>query len=165
MSFDHGELNVPLSKRGDIDREIDRYKASAAKARKQAAREHSARFREAKALLKDAFRTLETVAARRPHEVARHIETIFLGLKARQTLRDVLRLWTSGETAAVHASVVEEADLLLGPERRHPGYVIGDHWLEAAYDRIRAGEDERAVLADYGYAPEGTPGKLAKGNE
>ena len=27
MSFDHGILNVPLSKRGNIDREIDRYKA------------------------------------------------------------------------------------------------------------------------------------------
>ncbi len=27
MGFDHGELNVPLSKRGNIDAEIDRFKS------------------------------------------------------------------------------------------------------------------------------------------
>lgn len=36
------------------------------------------------------------------------------------------------------------------PAARHPGYVIGDHWLEAAYARICAGEAEADVLADYG---------------
>lgn len=34
MSFDHGELNVPLHKRGDIDAQIDKYKADQAKAEK-----------------------------------------------------------------------------------------------------------------------------------
>ena len=29
MAFDHGTLNIPLSKRGNIDREIDKYKADA----------------------------------------------------------------------------------------------------------------------------------------
>ncbi len=29
-----------------------------------------------------------------------------------------------------------------------PGYV---HWLEIALDRVRAGEPEEEVLADYGY--------------
>ena len=33
---------------------------------------------------------------------------------------------------------------------RHPGYVIGNHWLESAYERICAGEAEAEVLADYG---------------
>ena len=33
---------------------------------------------------------------------------------------------------------------------RHPGYVIGNHWLETAYSRICAGEAEANVLRDYG---------------
>lgn len=33
----------------------------------------------------------------------------------------------------------------------HPGYVIGSHWLETAYSRICAGEDEAEVLAEFGY--------------
>lgn len=33
--------------------------------------------------------------------------------------------------------------------KRHPGYIIGKHWLETAYDRICAGEPEHEVLADY----------------
>lgn len=33
--------------------------------------------------------------------------------------------------------------------KRHPGYVIGNHWLETAYERICAGEAEDDVLADY----------------
>ena len=32
---------------------------------------------------------------------------------------------------------------------RHPGYVIGAHWLETAYSRICAGEAEADVLQDY----------------
>lgn len=35
----------------------------------------------------------------------------------------------------------------------HPGYVIGTHWMSAAYARICAGEPEAEVLAEYGYAP------------
>lgn len=33
--------------------------------------------------------------------------------------------------------------------RRHPGYVIGSHWLETAYSRICAGDAEADVLRDY----------------
>ena len=29
--------------------------------------------------------------------------------------------------------------------------IIGQHWLEVAYERIRAGEPEFDVMADYGY--------------
>ena len=32
---------------------------------------------------------------------------------------------------------------------RHPGYVIGNHWLETAYERLCAGEAEDAILEDY----------------
>ena len=32
-----------------------------------------------------------------------------------------------------------------------PGYIIGDHWLRAAYGRVSAGEKEDEVMADYGW--------------
>jgi hypothetical protein len=35
--------------------------------------------------------------------------------------------------------------------RAHKDYIIGQHWLSVAYERICAGEDEHDVLADYGY--------------
>jgi hypothetical protein len=37
---------------------------------------------------------------------------------------------------------------------RHPGYVIGNHWLETAYERLCAGEAEDAILEDYELARE-----------
>ena len=37
--LDHGVLNIPLSKRGDIDKDIDRYKADKAKQDKAEAKE------------------------------------------------------------------------------------------------------------------------------
>jgi hypothetical protein len=44
---------------------------------------------------------------------------------------------------------------------RHPGYVLGNHWLQTAYERICAGEAEADVLADYGVTrtdqPDGGP--------
>ena len=40
------------------------------------------------------------------------------------------------------------------PEKRHPGYVIGNHWLETAYSRICAGEAEADVLRDIGLVRE-----------
>lgn len=33
---------------------------------------------------------------------------------------------------------------------KHPGYIIGSHWLETAYSRICAGEAEADVLRDIG---------------
>jgi hypothetical protein len=55
MSLDHGILNVPLSKRGDIDKQIDRYKAEQFAISEQRTREarkaHKALYVEAKALI------------------------------------------------------------------------------------------------------------------
>ena len=34
---------------------------------------------------------------------------------------------------------------------RHPGYIIGNHWLETAYERVCAGEGEADVLRDCGW--------------
>jgi hypothetical protein len=39
-------------------------------------------------------------------------------------------------------------------EKRHPGYVIGSHWFETAYERLCAGEAEDAILEDYELARE-----------
>lgn len=35
--------------------------------------------------------------------------------------------------------------------RSHRGYIIGIHWLAAAYERICAGEKQADVMADYGW--------------
>ena len=78
--LDHGALNVPLAKRGNIDAQIDRYKADQARAAKaarkaQAAHTSAARI-EAKALLASvtperlshlSARTGQTAAAVRKH--------------------------------------------------------------------------------------------------
>jgi len=37
--------------------------------------------------------------------------------------------------------------------KRHPGYIMGDHWLQAAYTRVCTGEDVRDVMAEYGWYP------------
>lgn len=46
MSFDHGILNVPLAKRGNIDKQIDAYKREVAAAKVKIASDHSAKLRE-----------------------------------------------------------------------------------------------------------------------
>lgn len=38
--------------------------------------------------------------------------------------------------------------------KRHPGYIVGDHWLQAAYTRVCTGETEAEVMADYGWQRE-----------
>lgn len=57
MSLDHGVLNVPLAKRGNLDREIDRHKAEAARTARAAAKAKVAEMRElrrkAKAAVED----------------------------------------------------------------------------------------------------------------
>ena len=41
------------------------------------------------------------------------------------------------------------AQSALAAEKRHPDYVIGNHWFETAYERLCAGEAEDAILEDY----------------
>ena len=57
MTLDHGVLNVPLSKRGNIDRDLDRYNAAQAA---QAAAERKARSVQHKA---EKARALDMLAA------------------------------------------------------------------------------------------------------
>lgn len=47
-------------------------------------------------------------------------------------------------------------ELVLLKGHGHPGYIIGMHWMCAAYWRICKGEPELKVMADYGYVPEVT---------
>ena len=57
-TLDHGILNVPLAKRGNIDAQIDRYKRDEARNAKSAAKAHAAKMKSdraaAKALLAEA---------------------------------------------------------------------------------------------------------------
>jgi hypothetical protein len=45
---------------------------------------------------------------------------------------------------------VEAVPYWFAPPATHPGYIIGNHWLETAYSRVCAGEAEADVLRDYG---------------
>jgi hypothetical protein len=71
---------------------------------------------------------------------------------------DVVRFWhgglefddgnrTLGNAAAAIRARGEEP-------KRHPGYIMGEHWLQAAYTRICTGETEAEVMADYGWQRE-----------
>lgn len=52
-------------------------------------------------------------------------------------------------TVALNPLPLYAAPPAAAPEKRHPGYVIGNHWLETAYERLCAGEAEDAILEDY----------------
>lgn len=67
MSLDHGILNVPLSKRGDINAQIDRYKADKAREAKETARRHHAERQAQWALVREAK---TAIAAMTPEQVA-----------------------------------------------------------------------------------------------
>ena len=53
------------------------------------------------------------------------------------------------DEARKKATVIRGTRLRQG--RWHKDYIIGVHWLSAAYERICAGERECEVMADYGY--------------
>lgn len=67
MSLDHGILNVPLSKRGDINAQLDRYKAGKAREAKETARRHHADRQAQWALVREAK---AAIAALSPEQVA-----------------------------------------------------------------------------------------------
>ena len=81
-----------------------------------------------------------------------------------QSLERFAKLVAAAEREAC-AKLCEEDGLLWGKKyaeairargeqpKRHPGYIIGDHWLQAAYTRVCTGEDVRDVMADYGWYP------------
>lgn len=58
VSLDHGVLNIPLAKRGNIDREIDRHKADAARTARAAAKAKAAETRQLRLQAKSAINEL-----------------------------------------------------------------------------------------------------------
>lgn len=60
MSLYHGILNVPLSKRGNIDRQIDAYKAQQARANREAAKAQAQTMKALRAQAKAAVAALST---------------------------------------------------------------------------------------------------------
>lgn len=65
MSLDHGILNVPLSKRGDIDKQIDAYKRDQAVQERQARRKRAAQLAELRPQAKAAVEVLSADAIAR----------------------------------------------------------------------------------------------------
>lgn len=61
-----------------------------------------------------------------------------------------LEWWSDDEPQEKEAIEALRA-ALAAPKQKHPGYVIGSHWLETAYSRICAGEAEADVLRDCGW--------------
>lgn len=66
------------------------------------------------------------------------------------TYRLAMQLWRDTAAALAGAAVQPDECPACGRStKRHPGYVLGNHWLESAYERICAGEAEDDVLRDY----------------
>lgn len=92
MSLDHGMLNLPLAKRGDIDAQLDAYKAarkSSAAAERRAA---AATGRELKARAKSALAAI-CAAAGLLEQKAEHFKV------SRTTLLSNLQSWAKWEPA------------------------------------------------------------------
>ncbi|NHZ94619.1 hypothetical protein [Massilia sp. CCM 8734] len=94
MSLDHGILNVPLAKRGDIDAQLDAYKATAAKAaaaeRKSVAKAHRTAKAAAKVALAELLANTDLIAAK-----AERIGT------TPRDLADILTDWSKWQPARV----------------------------------------------------------------
>jgi hypothetical protein len=70
------------------------------------------------------------------------------GFEADESVRDV---WA---TDGYWAEELERFAALVIAAQRHPGYIMGEHWLQAAYTRICTGETEAEVMSDYGWQRE-----------
>ena len=65
---------------------------------------------------------------------------------------------TPDEAAAISSALAAE-------QPKHPGYILGSHWLETAYGRVCAGEAEAEVLRDCGWERAGDADALRRENE
>lgn len=98
--LDHGELNVPLAKRGDIDAQIDQYKAEQAAVKKTEARTRSAEFKADKARAKELFAEVGDTM------IARHGEK--LGEKELRKTLDSMVKWEPKKFIALAEKFAEE---------------------------------------------------------
>ena len=73
----------------------------------------------------------------------------------REVVEDVLYALVSeqnhGGDDCYADSITALRKALAAEQPKHPGYIIGSHWLETAYSRICAGEAEADVLRDCGW--------------
>ena len=69
MSIDHGELNLPLHKRGNIDAELDRYKEQQSLLAKQQAAIHAAARQQAAECRSEANRLIAELSDERVAEL------------------------------------------------------------------------------------------------
>ncbi|MES3022757.1 MAG: hypothetical protein V4857_14360 [Pseudomonadota bacterium] len=104
MSLDHGLLNVPLAKRGNVDAQLDAYKVRldvlAAAARKTARAEHAANKAAAKVALAQLVDMPDLL----------HAKAITLGV-SRKILMDTLKslaTWEPKKLLAIHAQIMAQ---------------------------------------------------------
>lgn len=62
--------------------------------------------------------------------------------------------WWSDDEPQEKEAIEALRTALAAEQPKHPGYVIGSHWLETAYSRVCAGEAEADVLRDIGLVRE-----------
>lgn len=98
--LDHGMLNIPLSKRGDIDAQIDRYKASQSR---QAKARNKATLAAQRAAIAEAKAAIAAVSDARMAEIGKP-----LGLTAKATRAQFLSAAWS-RPAVVTAAMKREA--------------------------------------------------------
>ena len=72
---------------------------------------------------------------------------------AADALEHLIKNYNGSESFEVLVSeIIHHLRTALAAEQpKHPGYVIGSHWLETAYSRVCAGEAEADVLRDCGW--------------
>lgn len=98
--FDHGELNVPLRKRGDIDRQLDRYHAE----RRREIEAQAKAWRAArKAMVREAIELVEQVPADRLAALGKpHGWSVS---RTRKELRSRAQMWPEATARALRREV------------------------------------------------------------
>ena len=77
-------------------------------------------------------------------------DTITLPREVVQDAADMLEDFVYNQEPEGYWPVIKALRTALAAEQpRHPGYIIGNHWFETAYERLCAGEAEDAILEDY----------------
>lgn len=102
QDMDHGVLNVPLAKRGDIDREVREHKAELAAKAKAKATERSEARKEAQRLLLEHGPELAQRLAAKSGKSAKAAESVLRAMAHHEPLRarSLLLSWVAERTAA-----------------------------------------------------------------
>ncbi|WP_345873035.1 hypothetical protein [Shewanella algae] len=104
MSLDHGLLNIPLKKRGDIDAQIDKYKAKQAKKTWEKHKAMSLEFETKKAIAIEAFVNLEDA-----HIKVYAVRANITLAAARKELKS-MALWSPSKAVKLFSAIKEIAN-------------------------------------------------------